>query len=307
MNYIQDFVAKLSEFIKEENMELNAPMKNYTSFKVGGNVDLLVKPENYEEVNKIIRLCKENNIVYYILGNGSNLLVKDGGLRGVAIKLSKLNKIDIKGEELTVQSGAAIGDASIASRDASLTGLEFACGIPGTVGGAIAMNAGAYNGEISDIIDTVLVIDNNGDIIRLNKEQLQLGYRSSIILKCNYIVLEATFKLQKGDYDKISGRIEDLMRRRREKQPLEYPSAGSTFKRPEGHFAAKLIEDSGLKGVQMGGAQVSEKHSGFIINKDKATAEDILNLIHFVQKTVKSKFDVDLDTEVRIIGEDKKL
>lgn len=305
MNYIQDFVAELNSFIKKENMELNAPMKKYTSFRVGGAVDLLVKPETYEEVVKIISLCEERKVPYYIIGNGSNLLVKDGGLRGVAIKLSKLNGVTINDEEIIVQSGAAIGDVSIKSRDASLTGLEFACGIPGTVGGAITMNAGAYNGEISDIIESVLVIDNKGKMLNLTKDQLELGYRTSVILTKHYIVLEATFKLKKGDHEKIAARISDLMRRRREKQPLEYPSAGSTFKRPEGFFAAKLIQDSGLKGASIGGAQVSEKHSGFIINKEDATAKDILDLIHFVQKTVKDKYNVNLDTEVRIIGEEK--
>lgn len=305
MNYIQDFVAEISNYIKNENVELNAPMKKYTSFKVGGAVDLLVKPETYEEVSKVIGLCEERKIPYYIIGNGSNILVKDGGVRGVAIKLSKLDGITINGEEIIVQSGAAIGEVSLKSRDASLTGFEFACGIPGTIGGAIAMNAGAYNGEIADIIDTVTVMDHKGKIIKLTKDQLELGYRTSVVLTKNYIVLEATFKLKKGEYEKVAGRISDLMRRRREKQPLEYPSAGSTFKRPEGFFAAKLIEDSGLKGVSIGGAQVSEKHSGFIINKGNATAKDILDLIHFVQKTVKSKYDVNLDTEVRIIGEEK--
>lgn len=305
MNYIQYFVAELNKFMDEDDIKIDVPMKKYTSFKVGGNADVLITPKKYEDVSKIIDLCKINNINYYIVGNGSNILVKDGGLRGVVINLSKLNKITINGEELTAQGGASLGDVSIKSRDESLTGLEFACGIPGTVGGAVAMNAGAYNGEISDVIDSVLVMDNDGQILRLSSEKLELGYRTSIILKQNYIVLEASFKLQKGEYDKIAGRISDLMRRRREKQPLEYPSAGSTFKRPEGHFAAKLIQDSGLKGTQIGGAQVSDKHSGFIINKEDATAKDILDLIHFVQKTVKNKFNVELEPEVRIWGEDK--
>lgn len=305
MNYIQYFVAELNKFMDEDDIKIDVPMKKYTSFKVGGNADLFITPKKYEEINKIMNLCKANNINYYIVGNGSNLLVKDGGIRGVVIKLSKLNKITIDGENITAQGGASIGTVSIKSRDESLTGLEFACGIPGTIGGAVAMNAGAYNGEISDVIESVLVMDNDGQILRLNNEELELGYRTSAILKHNYIVLEANFKLQKGEHEKIAGRISDLMRRRREKQPLEYPSAGSTFKRPEGQFAAKLIQDSGLKGTQMGGAQVSDKHSGFIINKENATAKDILDLINFVQKTVKDKFDVELEPEVRIWGEDK--
>jgi len=305
MNYIQYFVAELNKFMDEDDIKIDVPMKKYTSFKVGGNADLFITPKRYEDVNKIIDLCKSNNINYYIVGNGSNLLVKDGGLRGVVIKLSKLNNITVNGDNIIAQGGASLGAVSLKSRDESLTGLEFACGIPGTIGGAVAMNAGAYNGEIVDIIYNVLVMDNDGQIFTLNKDELELGYRTSAILKHNYIVLEANFKLEKGDYDKIAGRISDLMRRRREKQPLEYPSAGSTFKRPDGHFAAKLIQDSGLKGTQMGGAQVSDKHSGFIINKENATAKDILDLIHFVQKTVKNKFDVELEPEVRIWGEDK--
>lgn len=305
MNYIQYFVAELNKFMDEDDIKIDVPMKKYTSFKVGGNADLFITPKRYEDVKKIIDLCKSNNINYYIVGNGSNLLVKDGGLRGVVIKLSKLNNITVNGEKITAQGGASLGAVSLKSRDESLTGLEFACGIPGTIGGAVAMNAGAYNGEIVDIIDNVLVMDNNGQIFTLRRDELELGYRTSAILKHNYIVLEANFKLQKGEHDKIAGRISDLMKRRREKQPLEYPSAGSTFKRPDGHFAAKLIQDSGLKGTQMGGAQVSDKHSGFIINKENATAKDILDLIHFVQKTVKDKFDVELEPEVRIWGEDK--
>lgn len=305
MNYIQYFMAELNKFMDEDDIKIDVPMKKYTSFKVGGNADLFVTPERYEDVKKIIDLCKSNNISYYIVGNGSNIIVRDGGLRGVVIKLSKLNNITVSGDRITAQGGASLGAVSLKSRDESLTGLEFACGIPGTIGGAVAMNAGAYNGEIVDTIESVLVMDNNGQIFTLNKDELELGYRTSAILKHNYIVLEANFKLEKGEHDKIAGRISDLMRRRREKQPLEYPSAGSTFKRPEGHFAAKLIQDSGLKGTQMGGAQVSDKHSGFIINKENATAKDILNLIHFVQETVKDKFDVELEPEVRIWGEDK--
>jgi UDP-N-acetylenolpyruvoylglucosamine reductase len=238
------------------------------------------------------------------MGNGSNLLVKDGGIRGVVVKLTKLKSIKIQGSRIIVSSGACLKDVSQKALDNSLTGFEFACGIPGSVGGAVTMNAGAYNGEISNVIESVIVIDNHTKKRILNLEQLELAYRMSSILKYGYIVLQVTFKLEKGDHSKINDRIENLNRRRSEKQPLEYPSAGSTFKRPEGHFAAKLIEDSGLKGMSVGGAQVSEKHSGFIINKEDATSKDILDLINLVQDTVKQKFNVDLYTEVRIIGED---
>lgn len=305
MDYFQDFVASLSNFIKKDNLQINVPMKKHTSFKVGGPVDVLVMPEKYDEVVKVIELCERYDVNYYIVGNGSNLLVKDGGIRGVVIKLLRLNKLQIGNDKIIAGCGVPLGFLSRKARDKSLTGLEFACGIPGSVGGAVAMNAGAYNGEISSIIESVLVIDNKGNMRRINKDELEFGYRTSIILKQKYVALEATFKLEKGDKEKISTRINDLMRRRIENQPLEYPSAGSTFKRPAGHFAAKLIQDSGLKGKSIGGAQVSEKHSGFIINKENATAKDILNLIKFVKHTVKSKFNVDLDPEVRIIGEDK--
>ncbi|MBA5850720.1 UDP-N-acetylmuramate dehydrogenase [Clostridium sp. cel8] len=304
MNEYIDFAINLENVLDKHNIMIDEPMKNHISFKVGGPADILVTPESSKEVLDIINMCKDKGVPYYIMGNGSNLLVKDGGIRGVVIKLSKLNKIYAHGNKLIAGSGAAIKDVSQVALDNNLTGIEFACGIPGSVGGAVAMNAGAYNGEISNIIESVRIIDDKSKIRDINLEQLELGYRMSSILKYGYTVLEVTFKLEPGDHEKIYNRIEDLNRRRREKQPLEYPSAGSTFKRPKGHFAAKLIQDSGLKGMSVGGAQVSEKHSGFIINKGNATAKDILDLIKKVQKTVKLRFNVDLYTEVRIIGED---
>ena len=304
MNRFKDFSTKLMNVLDIRNIEIDALMKNHTSFKVGGPVDILVTPESFEQVVDVIKLCKENNIPYYIIGNGTNLLVKDGGIRGVVIKLCKLDNIKVNGEKIIAQSGAQLKDVSDAAADNSLTGFEFACGIPGSIGGAAAMNAGAYNGEISNVIESAKIINNSGNIVVINKEELELGYRMSSILKNGYTVLEVTFKLNKGDQQKIVDRINDLNKRRSEKQPLEYPSAGSTFKRPEGYFAAKLIEDTGLKGISVGDAEVSTKHSGFIINKGDATAADVLNLIKLVQQRVKSKFDVELYTEVRIIGEE---
>lgn len=304
MNRFKNFSTKLTNVLDIKNIEIDALMKNHTSFKVGGPVDILVTPESFHQVVGVIKLCEENNIPYYIIGNGTNLLVKDGGIRGVVIKLCKLDDIRVDGETIIAQSGAQLKDVSDAAAENSLTGFEFACGIPGSIGGAAAMNAGAYNGEISNVIESARIINNSGDIIVINKEELELGYRMSSILKNGYTVLEVTFKLNKGDQEKIIDRINDLNRRRSEKQPLEYPSAGSTFKRPEGYFAAKLIEDTGLKGISVGDAEVSTKHSGFIINKGNATAADILDLIKLVQQRVKSKFDVDLYTEVRIIGEE---
>lgn len=304
VQYIE-FNDKLKNILNEEEVRLNVKMKECTSFKVGGPADIFVMPNTYEKVRDIINICKVNKIPYFILGNGSNLLVKDGGIRGVVINLSKLDEIKIEEGKVITQSGAVLSKVTEAALEASLTGLEFANGIPGSVGGAVTMNAGAYNGEISQVIESALVVDDKGEIRRLSKEELELSYRMSAILKYDYVVLEATFKLAKGDYNAIKARMDDLMRRRIEKQPLEYPSAGSTFKRPEGYFAGKLIEDSGLKGTRIGGAEVSVKHSGFIINKESASAKEILDLIKLVQTTVKEKFNVELSTEVRIIGEDE--
>jgi UDP-N-acetylenolpyruvoylglucosamine reductase len=304
MNKYKEFSTKLTKILDSKDIEIDEPMKNHTSFKVGGPVDILVNPENYKQVLDIISLCKEDSVPYYIIGNGTNLLVKDGGIRGIVIKLCKLNEITLDKDKLIAGSGALLKDVSGIALKQGLAGFEFACGIPGSIGGAVAMNAGAYNGEISNVIESAKIIDNDGNIRILNKDELELGYRMSSILKNGYTVIEVTFKFQNGEQEKIKDRIEDLNKRRSDKQPLEYPSAGSTFKRPEGYFAAKLIEDSGLKGMRVGGAEVSEKHSGFIINKGNATAKDILDLIKLVQNTVKDKFNVDLFTEVRIIGED---
>ncbi|BAH08195.1 UDP-N-acetylmuramate dehydrogenase [Clostridium kluyveri] len=304
MNKFEDFAIKLREILDIEDIKIDEPMKEHTSFKVGGPVDILLTPKHFNQVVDVVKLCKKENIPYYIMGNGSNLLVKDGGIRGVMIKLVKLNKIQVKGNKIITESGVSLKDISTTALENCLTGFEFACGIPGSVGGAVTMNAGAYNGEISNVIESAKVICNSGEIIVLNREEMELGYRMSSILKNGYTILEVTFNLEKGNKENIMNRIEDLSRRRNEKQPLEYASAGSTFKRPQGHFAAKLIEDSGLKGESVGDAQVSEKHSGFIINKGNATAKDILTLISIVQDRVRQNFDIDLYTEVRIIGED---
>ncbi|OAA86783.1 UDP-N-acetylmuramate dehydrogenase [Clostridium ljungdahlii] len=304
MNKFKDFATNLEKILDKEDIKIDEPMKEHTSFRVGGPVDILVTPKKFQEVVDVITLCKEHNIPYYIMGNGSNLLVKDGGIRGIMIKLIKLNEVKVEDNKIITGSGVSLKDISATALNNKLSGFEFACGIPGSVGGAVTMNAGAYNGEISHVVEGAKVIDSEGKIKVLDRKQLELEYRSSSILKYKYTVLEVTFNLEHGDYEKIKNRVEDLNRRRNEKQPLEYPSAGSTFKRPEGYFAAKLIEDSGLKGKSVGDAQVSEKHSGFIINKGSATAKDILDLIAIVQHKVKEKFNVDLYTEVRVIGEE---
>lgn len=306
MNQYKKFEGLFKEFYKSENVIVDAEMKNYVHFRVGGPADILLIPENKDQVVKTIELCKNNNIPYFVVGNGSNLLVRDGGIKGVVIKFNEVKNITVQGEVIEAECGAMLKDVSNEALNNSLTGFEFACGIPGTIGGAVFMNAGAYDGEIAHVIESAEVIDNNGEIKVLSKDELELGYRSSIVMKKNYIVLSARFKLKHGEVRKIKEIVEDLTNKRESKQPLEYPSAGSTFKRPVGYYAGKLIQDAGLKGYVIGGAAVSEKHSGFVINKSNATAKDILDLIAHIQNEVKDKFDVELHPEVRIIGEDKK-
>ncbi|MEG1003001.1 UDP-N-acetylmuramate dehydrogenase [Clostridium sp.] len=300
---------KYSELFKDiyskNQIEVNAKMSEHIYFKVGGPVDLLLIPETKEQVVKTLKICKENEVPYFIIGNGSNLLVKDGGIRGVVIKLTELKNIKVEDDRVIADTGVLLKDASKAALENDLTGLEFACGIPGSIGGAVFMNAGAYNGEIADVIESAEVLTEDGEIITYSKEELQLGYRTSRVMTEKAIVLSATFKLPNGEHEKIKARVDDLTYKRESKQPLEYPSAGSTFKRPEGYFAGKLIQDAGLKGYSVGGAAVSNKHSGFVINKGGATAQDILDVIHHVQDEVKSQFGVELHTEVRIIGEEK--
>lgn len=306
MNQYKKFEVLFKEFYKSENVIVDAEMKNYVHFRVGGPADILLIPENKDQVIKTIELCKNNNIPYFVVGNGSNLLVRDGGIKGVVIKFNEVKNITVQGEVIEAECGAMLKDVSNEALNNSLTGFEFACGIPGTIGGAVFMNAGAYDGEIAHVIESAEVIDNNGEIKVLSKDELELGYRSSIVMKKNYIVLSARFKLKHGEVRKIKEIVEDLTNKRESKQPLEYPSAGSTFKRPVGYYAGKLIQDAGLKGYVIGGAAVSEKHSGFVINKSNATAKDILDLIAHIQNEVKDKFDVELHPEVRIIGEDRK-
>lgn len=301
--YVELF-KQLNGVIDKANIVIDEPMKNHTYFKVGGPADILVNPENISEVQAIIKICKENGINYYLLGNGSNLLIKDGGIRGVVIKLSKLNKIEVQENKIMAQSGATLYEVAQVALAQGLKGMEFASGIPGSIGGAAAMNAGAYDGEMSMVMESMLAIDGNGELLTLTKEEMELSYRSSAILKYGYTVVSVTLSLQVGDVEVIKARMDTLAKRRSDKQPLEYPSAGSTFKRPEGHFAGKLIEDCGLKGTCVGDAQVSEKHSGFIINRKNASAKDILDLILLVQKEVEEKFGVKLYTEVKILGEE---
>ena len=297
-------IKQINKVTAKENIKIDELMENHTSFKVGGPADILVTPENVIEVQSIVKICKENKIDYYLIGNGSNLLVRDGGIRGIVIKLCKLNQINVDGNKITAQSGASLYDVTMVALDKGLKGVEFANGIPGSIGGAAAMNAGAYNGEMSMVMESTLVIDNNGELLMLTKDEMELSYRSSAVLKYGYAVISVTLGLQVGDREVIKARMDDLAKKRSDKQPLEYASAGSTFKRPEGHYASVLIQDCNLKGTCVGDAEVSEKHSGFIINKKNASAKDILDLITLVQHQVKEKFGVQLSTEVKIWGED---
>jgi len=301
----EELIKQINKVTIESNIKIDEPMENYTSFKVGGPADVLVTPENAEEVQSIIKICKENNVDYYLVGNGSNLLIRDGGIRGVVIKLSNLNKIEVKGNRIIAQSGVSLYNVTMVALDEGLKGIEFASGIPGSIGGAAAMNAGAYDGEMSMVLESTLVIDNNGELLTLTKDEMELTYRSSAVLIKGYTVISVTLNLQPGDKEAIKARMDVLAQRRSDKQPLEYPSAGSTFKRPEGHYASVLIQECDLKGTSVGDAEVSVKHSGFIVNKKNASAKDILDLIKLVQQKVKEKFSVELDTEVKIWGEDK--
>ena len=295
---------KLIALTSERNVMVNEHLKNHTYTRLGGQADFYVTPETYEQVQQIIKLANQENIAFTMLGNGSNLIVKDGGIRGIVMNLQKLSAIKTDSNRMIAQSGARIIDVSREALKEELTGLEFACGIPGSVGGVLYMNAGAYGGEIKDVLTSTLVVNREGELLTLTAEQLDLDYRTSNIPEHGYIVLEATFTLKAGDPKAIKEVMDDLTYKRESKQPLEYPSCGSVFKRPPGHFAGKLIQDSDLQGKQIGGAQVSLKHAGFIVNKENATAKEYIELIRYVQKTVKEKFKVNLEREVRIIGED---
>ena len=279
------------------------PLKSHTTFKIGGNCIALIEPREISDIIEAVKICRKNNIKFFVIGNGSNLLVPDEGYNGVIIKLkSEFSTIQVEGEYLIVNSGAKLSEVYTVAYENSLTGFEFASGIPGTIGGAIYMNAGAYGGEMKDIVESVEVLDlDNFELRELKNEELEFSYRKSIIQRRNYIVTTIKLKLQKGNKEKINAVYEDLRERRNSKQPLNFGSAGSTFKRPEGHFASKLIEDAGLKGYHINDAWVSEKHSGFIVNKGNASFKEVMELIEYVQKVVFEKFGVKLETEVRIL------
>ncbi|MFS0782405.1 UDP-N-acetylmuramate dehydrogenase [Bacillus sp. 1P06AnD] len=287
------------------NVQYDASLQGYTFTKTGGHADLLVFPRSYDDVVSAYAFAKDHLLPFTILGNGSNLIIKDGGIRGLVVILTELNQIRVEGDAIIAQSGAAIIDVSKTALMHDLTGLEFACGIPGTAGGALFMNAGAYGGEVKDVLESAIVMDQDGVIRQLNRDEFDFSYRSSIFAKNHYCVLEGTFRCKKGDHAAIKAKMDELTYLRESKQPLEYPSCGSVFKRPPNHFAGKLIQDSGLQGHQIGGVQVSTKHAGFMVNVDNGTASDYIALIKHVQETVNNQFGVQLETEVKVIGEDK--
>lgn len=301
----QNFYDKLNNVIAKDSILIDEPMSRHTTFRVGGPTDFFVTPKTKEDVRDVVRVCKEVGMPYYIIGNGSNLLVSDAGYRGVIIQIYKeMNEVKVEGDLVKAQAGALLSGIAAKALGAELTGFEFASGIPGTIGGACVMNAGAYGGEMKDVLESVTVLTGEGKIIELDRNELELGYRTSVIAKEGYIVLGAVLKLERGDGEKIKTYMDELKEKRVTKQPLEYPSAGSTFKRPEGYFAGKLIEDAGLRGFQVGGAQVSEKHCGFVINRDHATAADIMELMRQVQIRVKENSGVDLEPEVKRLGDE---
>lgn len=296
MNHI---LEKLKHITSEENILCNEPMKNHTTFKTGGPAEFLVTPASKEEFMELLKI----DFPKMIIGNGSNLIVKDGGIKGLVIKTTKLNHLKVEGNIIEAESGVFISKIANTAKDYSLTGFEFACGIPGTLGGAVSMNAGAYGGEMKNVIVESEYADESGNTYTVGNEGHEFAYRRSFFTDTHYIILSSKIELEPGNQEEIVARMNELRNQRNSKQPVTLPSAGSIFKRPEGFFAGKLIEDSGLKGYAIGGAQISTLHAGFIVNTGDATSKDILDLIEHIQKTVNKNFGVQLETEVKIIGE----
>lgn len=300
----QDFYERLTKIVSEDRVKVNEPMNRHTTFRTGGPADYFVAPETKEELKELISVLKEIREPYYIIGNGSNLLVSDTGYRGTVIQICKsMSGVCVCGNQIKAQAGALLSKIAGRALDAGLTGFEFAAGIPGTLGGACVMNAGAYGGEMKDVLSEVHVLTPEKEFLTLSPDEMELGYRTSIIAQKGYVVLEAVITLSEGNKEDIKERMEELRQKRVSRQPLEYPSAGSTFKRPEGYFAGKLIEDAGLRGFQVGGAQVSEKHCGFVINRENASSKEILELMKQISARVEERFGVALEPEVRRLGE----
>ena len=303
---LDNVFGALSKILPQDQLLRKESMKRHTSFHIGGPVDLMILPEKTKQIQDALMILRENDVPFMIMGNGTNLLVRDKGIRGAVIKLAadRLSHAEVKGETIRAQSGILLSALSGLALHSSLTGLEFASGIPGSLGGAVAMNAGAYGGEMKDVVQKISILDENGKQTVLQGEQMALGYRTSIVQNSRKIILESFLSLKKGDYEESRKMIRDLTKRRQEKQPLSYPSAGSTFQRPVGYYAGKLIQDAGLRGLRAGDAQISELHSGFIINLGNATARDVLELIDQVKKRVREQSGVELQPEVRIVGQE---
>lgn len=295
---------RFCEIISEDRVLVNEPMAGHTTFRIGGPADYFIEAADAEEIRWAITVCREEGLPWFVLGRGSNLLVGDRGFRGVVLSVYReFQGIETEQETVRVKAGTLLTTLTGKLLEESLTGMEFASGIPGTVGGAVMMNAGAYGGEMKDIVREVTVLTPEGEILCLSAAEMKFGYRTSVVKEKEYIVLSAVLELKKGDPEEIRRKMQELKAKRVEKQPLEYPSAGSTFKRPEGYFAGKLIMDAGLAGARVGGAQVSEKHCGFVVNTNNATAADVRELMSRVQKTVEEKYGVRLEPEVRFLGE----
>lgn len=296
-------VEALERFVPRENIRLQEPMAGHTTFRIGGPADCFLELENEEQLKKLRRYLEMTGVSFFVLGNGSNLLVNDTGYRGVILQIGqKMSRIMVQGDRIIAKAGAALAQVARTAMENGLSGLEFASGIPGTVGGGVVMNAGAYGGEMSQVVSQVNVVSREGELLELDNETMEFGYRSSVIRQSPFIVTEVTFRLEQGDRSAIKDKMEELAARRREKQPLEYPSAGSTFKRPEGNFAGKLIMEAGLKGFQIGGAKVSDKHCGFVVNTGNATAQDVRDVMAEIQHRVKERFRVDLEPEIVFLG-----
>lgn len=290
--------------VPEEDILLNEPMYKHTTFRVGGEAQCLIRISEYRQLVKIIPYLKEVEVPYFILGNGSNLLVGDKGYEGVILQIgSRMDDIKAEGDCIRAGAGALLSQIARFAQESGLTGFEFASGIPGTIGGGVVMNAGAYGGEMKQVVKEVTVLSEQGEVLIISGDDMEFGYRTSIIKRRPFVVLEVLIQLQPGDKEEISQCMEELAGKRREKQPLEFASAGSTFKRPEGYFAGKLIMDAGLRGYSIGGAKVSEKHCGFVVNTGNATAADVAEVIWEVQEKVKDKFGVALETEVIFLGD----
>ncbi len=303
---VTDYISLFSGILEEDSIILNEPMSKHTSYRIGGPADVMLLPDNIEQIKKLISVCRENSVPFYVIGNGSNVLVRDGGIRGAVIKISnKLSKVTFSGNTVKAEAGAILSSVVKKAYNRSLSGLEFACGIPGSIGGAITMNAGAYGGHMADIVKSITVLDKDGNVFQIEGEELGFGYRQSVVRDRNLIVLSGEMELAPAEKPEIKEKMDILTAKRKSMQPLNLPSCGSVFKRPEGQFIGKLIEEAGLKGTTSGGAQVSMLHANFIVNINNATAKDVLNLIETVKQRVFEKFLIEIETEVIILGEDQ--